>query len=85
MKPDELERLPTLDWLVVGAESGPHRRPCEIAWLERVAAQCDAAGVPLYVKQGSALRPGQQANIPDRLWRRKEFPRGLPSAYDHHA
>lgn len=36
---------------------------------------CARFGVPLFVKQGSAQRPGQQGDIPDHLWAIKEFPR----------
>ena len=39
------------DWLVVGCESGPHRRPCKIEWVESIVDQCRAAGVPVFVKQ----------------------------------
>ena len=77
VKPDEFERLPSLDWLVVGGESGPERRPFDLAWLESTVTQCDAAGVPIYVKQDSALTPGQRGRIPDHLWRH-EFPARRP-------
>jgi protein gp37 len=73
--PRHVGGCPRIDWVIVGAESGPRRRPFEIAWLESVAAQCDAAGVALFVKQDSGLRSGAQGRIPDALWARKEFPR----------
>lgn len=38
-------------WVVVGCESGPHRRPCKIEWVESIVEQCRAAGVPVFVKQ----------------------------------
>jgi len=38
-------------WVVVGAESGPNRRPCQIEWVRSIVAQCQAAGVPVFVKQ----------------------------------
>ena len=38
-------------WLVVGCESGPNRRPCEIEWVESIVEQCMAANVPVFVKQ----------------------------------
>lgn len=66
---------PLLDWVVVGGESGPGHRPMEMAWLESIAEQCDYAGVPLFVKQDSNARAGQQGRISDELWARKEFPR----------
>ena len=64
-----------VDWVIVGGESGPHARPLNIEWLESIADQCSDAGVPLFVKQDSGRKPGQQGRIPDRLWARKEFPR----------
>ena len=42
---------PSLDWVVVGCESGPKKRPCEIEWVESVVDDCVAAGVPVFVKQ----------------------------------
>lgn len=63
-----------INWVVVGAESGPKRRRCEVEWIEDIVRQCDAARVHVFVKQDSALRPGQQGRIPDDLWARKEVP-----------
>ncbi|WP_288615061.1 DUF5131 family protein [uncultured Victivallis sp.] len=39
------------DWVVVGAESGPNRRPCKLEWVESIVRQCREAGVPVFVKQ----------------------------------
>jgi protein gp37 len=41
----------TLDWVIAGGESGPGARPCDLAWLRSVVAQCRGAGVPCFVKQ----------------------------------
>ena len=41
----------TYEWLVVGCESGPNRRPCKIEWVESIVEQCLAANVPVFVKQ----------------------------------
>lgn len=38
-------------WVVVGAESGPNRRPCKLEWVRQIVRQCQAAGVPVFVKQ----------------------------------
>ena len=35
--------------------------------------QCSEAGVPCFVKQDAALKPGQQGRIPDELWAMKEL------------
>ncbi len=40
-----------LDWIVVGGESGPGARPCNVEWIRSIVAQCKSAGVPLWVKQ----------------------------------
>ena len=63
-----------LDWVIVGGESGAQRRPMKLEWLTDIVAQCKAAGVPVFVKQSSALRPGQQGAIPDNVWALKQFP-----------
>lgn len=66
--------LTDIDWLVIGAESGPHRRPMDVQWLRDLVDAADAAGTKVFVKQGSHRLPGQQGDIPDELWARKEFP-----------
>jgi protein gp37 len=43
--------LPTLDWVIVGGESGTDARPCDLAWVRSIVKQCQAAGVPVFVKQ----------------------------------
>lgn len=67
--------FPMLDLVIVGGESGPHARQMPLDALESIAEQCTAALVPLWIKQDSARKPGQQGRIPDRLWTRKELPR----------
>ena len=56
---------------IVGAESGPRARPCDLDWIEGIVSQCRAAGTPVFVKQDSGPRPGQQGRIPDELWIRE--------------
>lgn len=41
----------SIDWVVVGCESGPKNRPCKIEWIQSIVDQCQAEGVPVYVKQ----------------------------------
>ena len=40
-----------IGWVIVGGESGPGARPCDLAWIRSVVAQAKAAGVPCFVKQ----------------------------------
>lgn len=62
-----------LGWVIVGGESGPKARPCDVEWIRDIVRQCQAEKVPVFVKQDSARRSGMQGRIPDDLWL-KEFP-----------
>lgn len=62
--------LSGLHWVVVGCESGPGRRPCNYEWAQSIVNQCDAANVPVFVKQMNIN--GEVVKMP------KEFPQELP-------
>ena len=66
---------PRPDWVVVGCESGPGRRPCKLEWIKSIVNQCDDAGVPCYVKQldyrDRVVYPGDP-NWP--TWAKQEMP-----------
>ena len=50
-----------IDWVIVGGESGPGARPCNVEWIRDIVHQCAAAHVPCFVKQlGSnpVMEPG---------------------------
>jgi protein gp37 len=38
-------------WLIVGAESGKNRRPCNIEWIRDIRRQCKFLKTPLFIKQ----------------------------------
>lgn len=40
-----------VDWVIVGGESGPGARPCDIGWIRSTVGQCKAAGTAVFVKQ----------------------------------
>lgn len=40
-----------IDWVIAGGESGRNARPCNVQWLIDIKDQCEAAGVPCFVKQ----------------------------------
>lgn len=44
----------SLDWVIVGGESGPKARPFDIQWARDIVVQCQADGVPVFVKQVGA-------------------------------
>jgi len=51
----------TLDWVVVGGESGPKARPMHPDWVRSIRDQCKAAGVPFFFKQWGAFIPAYDA------------------------
>lgn len=63
-----------IDWVIIGGESGPKHRPCEIEWIADIVSQCRAAGVAVFVKQDCGPRSGMQGRILDDIWI-KEFPK----------
>jgi protein gp37 len=48
---DSVIAHPEIDWVVVGGESGPGARPCDLTAVRGVVLQCQRAGVPVFVKQ----------------------------------
>lgn len=61
----ECDCAPKLDWVIVGAETGPHRRPCDTQWIADIVEQCAEANVPVYVKQINI--DGKVAHDPDQI------------------
>ena len=60
----------SIDWLIVGGESGPGARPFDVAWARSAIEQCRQAGVPVFVKQlgarpGAPLSAERMAQAPD--------------------
>jgi len=61
--------LPELSWVIAGCESGPNRRPADIDWFRDLAAQCQRAELPYYLKQME--RCGKVVSLPEldgRQW-----------------
>lgn len=40
-----------LDHVIIGGESGPNARPCNVAWIRSLVRQCRVAGTACFVKQ----------------------------------
>jgi protein gp37 len=40
-----------IGWIICGGESGHGARPCNVAWIRSIVAQCKAAGTACFVKQ----------------------------------
>jgi protein gp37 len=49
--------MPTIDWVIVGGESGPGARPMHPDWARSLRDQCVAAGVPFLFKQWGEWHP----------------------------
>jgi protein gp37 len=65
--------LNDIQWVIVGAESGPGARPCKIEWVRSIRDQCEEAGVAFFLKQ--LVIDGKLVSLPEldgRQWR--EFP-----------
>lgn len=55
-----------LQWVIIGGESGPKARPCNVEWIRSIKDQCRSAGVPCFVKQlGSNCVANNKLGFPD--------------------
>ncbi len=58
-----------VQWVIVGGESGPNARPCNVEWIRDIVAQCVSAGVPCFVKQlGANLRADPNGKDGFTVW-----------------
>ena len=76
-----------LDWVVVGGETGPRARECDIRWIRDIVRACAASETPCFVKQlgghavnGDVIWPsfkkgGDMAQWPEDL-RVRQWPAG---------
>lgn len=55
----------TLDWIVVGGESGPNSRPMHPDWARSIRDQCGAGEVPFFFKQWGSWGPMLNAAMAD--------------------
>lgn len=55
-----------LDWVIGGCESGPAARTAAGGWFAALAAQCEGAGVPFFLKQ--QMIGGRLVKRPDLRW-----------------
>ena len=47
----------SIDWVIVGGESGPGARPMHPEWARSLRDQCQNAGVPFFFKQWGEWKP----------------------------
>lgn len=54
----------SIDWIVVGGESGPGARPCDPEWIYRIVWQTAHFNIPVFVKQLGKNVPGLNLKHP---------------------
>ncbi len=47
---EQLRRWP-IHWVIIGGESGPRARRCDLAWVRALLRECRWADVPVFIKQ----------------------------------
>lgn len=66
-----MPRLPlsTIDWVIVGGESGPRARPMQAEWVRQIRARCRKYGVPFFFKQWGGVQKKHAGRLLDgRSW-----------------
>ena len=71
---------PKLSWVIVGGESGPKSRPMNPDWARTIQQRCSEAGVAFFAKQGSGPHSDRQYNLPDDVWRVRQWPKSPAAA-----
>ncbi len=61
--------LNTIDWVILGGESGPGARPLDLAWVTDIRDQCLETRIPFFFKQWGGPRKKQTGRfLEGRLW-----------------
>ncbi len=70
--------LHSIDWVIVGGESGPGARPMDEAWVIDIRDQCQAHDVPFFFKQWGGFRRKEAGReLKGRTW--NQMPRLAPA------
>lgn len=57
----------SLDWVIVGGESGPNARPMHPDWARSIRDQCVEAGTAFFFKQWGEYRQAADAEVPEHF------------------
>jgi len=68
--------ITTINWVVIGGETGPNARPMHPDWVRSLSYQCQAAGVPFFFKQWGEWQSFYDRDKDDPDWR--NIPREKP-------
>ncbi len=65
-----------IDWVICGCETGgPYARPMELDWARSLRDQCQAAGVPFFLKQAVINgKLNKEPELDGRTWRERPWP-----------
>jgi protein gp37 len=75
--PDNPRAHESLDWVIVGGESGPNARPLEMHWLGAISAQCKCYGIPQFTKQMGSHWARRTGAVHGKGGDPDEWPEGL--------
>ncbi len=76
--PLEHLELESIDWVIVGGESGPRARPIKEQWVLDIRDRCTASGVAFFFKQWGGVRKKANGRIlRGRTW--EQLPVGVGS------
>lgn len=53
--PISIGKAACASWIIVGGESGPDARPCNVQWIRDIVRQCKGVRVPCFVKQAGSV------------------------------
>jgi protein gp37 len=69
--------LESIDWVIVGGESGPRARPTSSTWVKDIRDQCVNAGVPFFFKQWGGIDRKKGGRMLDgQIWNDMPLPLG---------
>ena len=61
--------LASIDWVIVGGESGPDFRPLDLGWVRDLRDRCVSMRIPLFFKQIGGSTPKAGGRLLDgRTW-----------------
>jgi protein gp37 len=67
--------LTSIDWLIVGGESGPGYRPMSLEWVRALQVRADQSGTAFFFKQSAAPRTEMGIQLDGRIVRNYPTPR----------
>lgn len=68
---DLSDMIHSVEWVIVGGESGVGARPFYLEWVRSVISQCRAAGIACFVKQLGAVPVVAEESGEPGAWRRR--------------